>query len=78
MTLGTLPALFQQVVDLALDRVHFYFRIHQTRRPDDLFNYFTARLRQFIWTRRRRHVNRLSDARFKLGEVKRPVVERRR
>src|SRR6185503_10023802 len=58
-----------------LHRMHLDFRIHQTRRPDDLLDNLATRLRQFVWSRRRRNINRLPDARFELLKVQRPVVE---
>ena len=42
---STLPALFQQMIDLAFDRLYLDFRIHQSSWPDDLLHNFTARLR---------------------------------
>src|SRR6185503_21024052 len=74
--IGALAALLQKMIDLSLDRMHFHFRIHQSRRPDDLLDHFATRLRQLVWTRRRRNIDRLPDARFKLVKVQRPVIER--
>jgi hypothetical protein len=45
VALSSLPAFFEQVIYLTLDRLHLNFRIQQARRPNDLLNYFTTRLR---------------------------------
>src|SRR4026209_1583196 len=73
ISLGSLPALFQQVIDLAFDWMNLHFRIKQSCRPNNLFDDFPAGLSQLIRTWRSRNVNCLTDTRFKLSKVQRTV-----
>ena len=50
---GALSALTQQMIDLAFDGADVNLGIHQAGRANNLFDNFTARFRQLVWTGRR-------------------------
>ena len=73
-----LSNLVEQIVDLTGDGAHFDDRVHEPGRADDLFDDDTLGVLELVRAGCRRDVNRLADPLFELGEVERPVVERRR
>src|SRR5438477_237126 len=63
--------------DLLARRPHVDLRIDQAGRPDELLDDDPAAPFELVGTRRGGDVHRLADRCLELGEVERPVVERR-
>ena len=71
--------LGEQIVDLARDGAHFDVRVHQTGRPNDLFDEDALRLFDLVFAGRRRDVKKATmNVAFELVEFERAVVERAR
>ena len=70
--------LVHQVVHLVFCRSHFYLRIQQSRRTNQLVNYDTFTPLQLILVRRSRHINRLTCFLLEFLELQRPVIPCRR
>ena len=68
----------KQIVDLVARRAHDDRRVHQSGRTNQLLDHRALALAQLIVRRRRRNIDGLIQHRFELGEIQRPVVERRR
>ena len=71
---GALADLADQIVDLALGRLHHDFRVDQTGRANHLLDELPGRLAQLIGARGRRQVHRLPDPVGELLPGQRPVV----
>src|SRR5581483_3822478 len=78
VTLGSLPNLVQQVVNLSLYGANLHLRVNQSGWPDDLLYYHSAGLCQFVRTGRGRHVDDLIHAIFEFLELQRTVIQCRR
>src|SRR5581483_4397196 len=64
----------EEIIHLPLNRANLYFGIDQAGWPDDLFDDYARRFRQFIRTGCCGYINRLIDAILKFFKRKRPVV----
>ncbi len=73
----SLPYLVEQVVNLPLGGTHDHLWVHQTGRPDDLFDYLIRSL-EFKWAWCRRHENDLTGLIQPLIKPQWPVVTCRR
>ena len=76
--LGPDPDLVDQVVDLALGRLHHDLGVHQPGRADDLLDDVVAHPGQLVRARGRGQVDGLAGALEELLPAQRPVVHRAR
>ena len=73
---GALADLPDQVVDLAMRRLHDHLRINQARRPNHLLDELAVGAADLVWPRCRGQIDRLPDPGREFLPGQRPVVQR--